>query len=298
MSELRILSLDGGGIRGLVSLGILRRLQAEKPELLDQVQLISGTSTGGIIALGLAAGLSVDYLIDMYVRNGKKIFSRRWPHFFGLFGAKYTHRYLKQLLIETFDDMTLGDLSKKVVIPTFDLDNESGVIRRWEPKFFHNFSDDDLSTPLWQICLFTSAAPTYFKSYGGYVDGGMIANNSSMSAVVQALDARHNGNHALDDIRLLSLGTGETSQYVSGQDVDFGMTNVKTLMKIVLDGTEDVPDYQCQVLLANHYRRLDPFNYRGYEMDDWKHSEYFLELGDSTDLKDVPEWLGNIWLKR
>lgn len=300
MSSFRIISFDGGGIRGLVSLGIVRRLQQNHPRLLQEADMFSGTSTGGIIALGLASGLNVDYLINMYLDNGEKIFTKRWSHMFGLFGAKYTHRYLKQLLIETFGDRTLGDLKKRVVIPTFDLDNERDGLRRWKPKFFHNFEspDADLSVPVWKVCMYTSAAPTYFKSYDGYVDGGMIANNSSMSAVVQALDARHNGTHTLDDVRLLSIGTGETSQFVKGAEVDFGMTDVGTLMKIVLDGTEDVPDHQCKVLLADHYRRLDPYNYEGYEMDDWRHSEYFVELGDSTDLMDVPEWLKAVWSEK
>jgi len=297
MSQFKMISFDGGGIRGLVSLGILRRLQEGHPGLLEETDMFSGTSTGGIIALGLASGLNVDYLINMYLDSGENIFARRWSHALGLFGAKYTHRYLKQLLVTIFGNLKLGDLHKKVLIPTFDLDNEKAGIRRWKPKFFHNFDapDADLAVPVWQVCMYTSAAPTYFKSYDGYIDGGMIANNSSISAVVQALDARHNGAHTLDDIRLLSVGTGETSQYVKGSEVDFGATSVATLMKIVLEGTKDVPDHQCHVLLADHYRRLNPFNYKGYEMDDWRHADYFVKLGNSTDLLDVPEWLKTIW---
>ena len=297
MGRFRIMSFDGGGIRGLVSLGILRRLMQDNPFLLDDVHMFSGTSTGGIIALGLAAGLTPDYLIEMYVKNGEKIFTRRWAHALGLFGARFTHRYLKQILIETFDDLTLGDLSKRVLVPTFDLDNESDGIRRWKPKFFNNFdlTEADSRLPLWQLCLFTSAAPTYFMSYAGYIDGGMVANNSSISAVVQALDRRYNGTHQFDDIRLLSLGTGNTSQYVKGQEVDFGAKDVAKLMAIVLDGTEDVPDYQCRVLLANHYRRLNPFNYRGVGLADWKEADYLLRLGESCDLMDVPEWIEKVW---
>lgn len=298
MSTFRIISFDGGGIRGLVSLGILRRLQQDHQLLLEEADMFSGTSTGGIIALGLASGLNVDYLINMYLENGGKIFSRRWSHALGLFGAKYTHRRLKQILVQTFAKMKLGDLKKKVLVPTFDLDNENDMgIRRWKPKFFHNFDcpDADLEVPVWQVAMYTSAAPTYFKSYDGYVDGGVVANNSSMSAVVQALDRRHNGTHMLGDLRLLSLGTGETSQYVEGNEVDFGMTSVATLMDMVLDGTEDVPHHQCKVLLAGNYRRLDPCNYKGYAMDDWKKSDYFVKLGDSTDLGDVPEWLKTTW---
>src|SRR5213079_261368 len=74
----RILSFDGGGIRGLVTLAILKRLEAQIPNLIKRADLLAGTSTGGIIALGLAAGKSVDELISLYQDNGGKIFDDSW----------------------------------------------------------------------------------------------------------------------------------------------------------------------------------------------------------------------------
>lgn len=296
MGKFRIVSFDGGGIRGLVSLAILRRLMESNPYLLDGVDMFSGTSTGGIIALGLAAGLRPDFLIDLYMRKGGDIFTRRWSHFLGLVGARYKHRPLEKILEGVFGDMRLSDIKKKVLIPTFDLDNECEGVRRWAPKFFHNFGDDvDRKEFIKDVALATSAAPTYFKSWNGYVDGGLIANNSSLSAVIQALDKRYDKDRSIDDIRVLSLGTGETSNYVKGEDVDLGMLNVGTLMEMVLDGTEEVPHHQCRIMLGNNYRRLNPYNYKCVGLDDWKQSEYLVNLGDSCDLGDTPEWLKETW---
>jgi uncharacterized protein len=201
MAKFRILSLDGGGIRGILTAVLLDRLQKEYPALLnvrpDAITLIAGTSTGGILALGLADGLTPAQIRDLYVVNGRSIFDATWTRDIrdlgGLAGSKYDNSNLKQVLQQTFGGKKLDDLKTRVLIASFHLDDEDPTARSWKPKFFHNFPgpDSDGAAMVVDVAMETSAAPTYFPSYNGYVDGGVVANNPSMAALAQALDSRN-----------------------------------------------------------------------------------------------------------
>src|SRR5262245_29493544 len=118
----RILSFDGGGIRGLLTLAMLKKIQTAVPTLVSQADLFAGTSTGGIIALGLAAGKTVDELIRLYLDNGKKIFDDSWlddlVDLGKIAGADYDQDNLKKILQKIFGPITLEDLPKKVLIPS------------------------------------------------------------------------------------------------------------------------------------------------------------------------------------
>ncbi|RMF65346.1 MAG: hypothetical protein D6746_00605, partial [Bacteroidetes bacterium] len=177
MAIYRILSLDGGGIRGLLSAVVLEQLDAACPGWRDRIDLIAGTSTGGILALGLAFGLTPTDLRVLYYDKGGDIFHDTLLddlHDLGrAIGAEYDNRYLRRELERIFGDTPLGKLRKKVLIPAFDLDNEDPdpEKRTWKPKFFHNFGgrDSDADVRVVDVALYTSAAPTYFPSVDGYI---------------------------------------------------------------------------------------------------------------------------------
>jgi len=183
----RILSFDGGGIRGLVTLALLKRLETQIPNLIKGADLLAGTSTGGIIALGLAAGKSVDDMIALYQNNGKDIFDESWFNNIrdlgGLAGADYSQKNLEKLLDGIFADKQLKDLSKRVLIPSFNLDDgdPDATKRTWGPKFFHNFpgEDTDGAESVVDVALDTSAAPTYFPTHGSFIDGGVVPRTPS-----------------------------------------------------------------------------------------------------------------------
>ena len=170
MASYKILSLDGGGIRGLLTAIILERLNLTNPGWLDNVDLLAGTSTGGFIALGLAHGLKPTQLRDLYEKKGEKIFDDSWlddlKDIGGLTGADYDNKNLMRELKRTFGNTRLKNLKKRVLIPAFDLDNEDkdAKKRSWAPKFFHNFPgpDSDGMALVRNVALYTSAAPTYF----------------------------------------------------------------------------------------------------------------------------------------
>src|SRR4051812_48639128 len=123
----RILSLDGGGVRGAFTAVLLRRLEEKYPNFLSNVDLFAGTSTGGIIALGLAAGLSPGDLVYLYKTYAQEIFSDSlWDNIKdlgGAIGAKYGNGRLRSVLTRYFGPRPLKSLKAKVLIPTFDLDN-------------------------------------------------------------------------------------------------------------------------------------------------------------------------------
>ena len=295
MSKFRILSFDGGGIKGVCSATLLQRIHDECPQFLDKVDLFAGTSTGGLIALCLANGMPIDSIKDIYVADGTAIFKRNWRHFCGLTGSKYTNRGLKKVVCKAFGDLHLGDLSRKVLVSSFDLKSDKPP-RDWKPKFFHNFGDDrDDPYLVSDVALYTSAAPTYFRAVDGFIDGGVVANNPSMAAVCQALDDRYGEDLEVDDITLLSIGTGSTHENISDDSYDFGMFNVSKIVSIMLNGTESVPDYQCRVILKDSYFRIDPEDSKNTKMDDVEAIPHLIEIAENFPIQPVVSWLKANW---
>jgi uncharacterized protein len=299
MAGFRILSLDGGGIRGLITARILERLELEVPGFLAQVDLFAGTSTGGIIALGLAFGLTPTQLVDLYWSKGKMIFDDSWlddiKDLGGISGAEYNNRKLARVAEEFFGTTRLRDLKRRVLVPSFDLDDEQakGPVRRWKPKFFHNFPgpDSDGAESVVDVALRTSAAPTYFPSYQGYVDGGVVANNPSMAALAQAID-EDTGAQPLKSLRLLSLGTGVSEQFIKGQSLDWGYAQwVKPLVELMIDGVMGVAHFQCTRLLGGRYHRLDPLLPTRIPLDDTEKLAEMLGVADACDLSKTVAFL-------
>ncbi|MFZ2061337.1 MAG: patatin-like phospholipase family protein [Candidatus Binatus sp.] len=308
MPNFRILSCDGGGIRGVLSAVLLNRLLGAYPGLLQDrpgtITMFAGTSTGGILALGLAAGMTPAQIRDLYVVNGKLIFDSSWTHnvveLGGISGSKYDNVNLKQILQETFGAQKLKDLRSRVLIASFNLDNQAAdpSSRTWNPKFFHNFTGPDSDGELLavDVAMSTSAAPTYFPSYGVYVDGGVIANNPSMAAIAQALDGRNQADEraTLDGIKLLSVGTGASLQYIAGVDHDWGDAQwIKPILNVMMDGSVGVADFECKQLLAERYCRVEPIFPAGksFPLDDVSKIVDLMDLANSFDLTGTIAWL-------
>lgn len=307
----KILSLDGGGLRGLITARMLQRLNAE-PAIagwLDKVDLIAGTSTGGILALGLAAGKTPQQIADLYKIKGPDIFDDSLLDdvldLGRTIGAEYSSKTLKKELRSIFGNTTLAQLGKKVVIPTFDLDNEATGRneRTWKPKIFHNFSgaDTDGEFLAADIALYTSSAPTYFPSADGYIDGGVFANNPSVVALVQAISRRNKPAERarIDDVVLLSVGTGKTLNYIKGKSLDWGYAQwVKPLMNILMDGVAGIADYQSSQLLGDSYKRLQIIfdETESIPLDAVDKLDRMDQIGSSVVLTDTIEWIQTQWV--
>jgi len=315
MARYRILSLDGGGIRGLLSVVILQELEKKVPGWLDKVDLLAGTSTGGIVALGLARGLTLGDLRQLYYEKGPLIFEDSlWDDvrdLFGFIGAEYGTENLRHELRRVLQDITLGELKRKVLISAFDMhDPELGT---WKPKFFHNFDgpDSDGDALAYEVALYTSAAPTYFPWAGRYIDGGVVANNPSMAALSQTRDERNAPSNFRDgrrpiveEIRLLSVGSGLVPRHVDGEDRDWGYLqwvkwgDQKPLIDITLQGVAGVADYQCrQILGEDRYRRISPALARPIDLDDWQARDELIRIAEEVNLGDATAWLETAWMK-
>jgi len=291
-----ILSLDGGGVRGVLTAALLARLEQTHPGFLANVDLFAGTSTGGILALGLAAGHMPEECCQLYEASGAKVFDDSiWDNIRDLgqlLGAQYSNKNLKQGLIEQFGEMTLGDLPKHVLISSFDLDNE-GSPRTWKPKFFHNYPgpSSDASEKVVDVAIRTGSAPAYFPIYQGYIDGSIAANNPSMCAAAKAVNPT-SGRQKLEDIVLLSVGTGLLPNFIPEKDADWGLAQwAPHLLGVVMDGNNGVPDYQCQQLLGACYHRLDPILLRPIKLDNLKEVPALKAIAQDADLTETIAWL-------
>jgi predicted acylesterase/phospholipase RssA len=309
MSKYRILSLDGGGLRGLISVILLQRLNAE-PGLqgwIDSVNLVAGTSTGGLLALAIAKGLDLQTLRDLYQNKGGKIFDDTWfddiVDLGSVIGAQYSNRNLTRELTHIIGDTTLGELPGRVLITSFDLDNEDPdpLKRTWKPKLFHNIPgiDNDAEMLAYKVALYTSAAPTFFPAVDGYVDGGVFANNPSMCALAQTQDSRNPKCPLLSDVVLFSVGTGTPLTYIKGKNLDWGLAQwAKPLISVMMDGVNGIADYQCKQLLGAHYNRLAPKFPPGVviPLDAVERVPEMIDFAQSIPLDDTVAWMKAQWI--
>ncbi len=209
----KILSLDGGGIRGAFSSAVLASIEAQfDVRMLDHFDLITGTSTGGIIALALAAGLPASEIREFYRTQGPKIFAPlRGPRrllrlLSSVVRPKHSQAPLRESLQDVFGDRTMGSLRTRVVIPTFSAN--SGQIRLFKTPHHPRLTRDHMRS-LVEVALATSAAPYFLPGLTTaegerFIDGGVWANNPIAVGVIEAIG--YLGIQA-QSIRVLSVGT-------------------------------------------------------------------------------------------
>lgn len=230
MSKFKILSIDGGGIKGVFPALFLANIEDElakrtdgKTKIYQHFDLITGTSTGGIIALALALGIPAREIYDLYIINAKKIFgSKKWFFFGQIINSAHEREFLENLVRDKFKEVNGGidprlkDCKTDVCIPIYDLirGNPSVLKTQYHPRFIRDFH-----IPAYQVAMATSAAPTYFnpytssyheiqgsvKDFSNKVDGGMMANNPTLVAFIEAIKAFK---VEMKDLEILSIGTG------------------------------------------------------------------------------------------
>jgi patatin-like phospholipase/acyl hydrolase len=210
--------MDGGGIRGVFPAAFLAELESRflgGSSIANHFDMIAGTSTGGIIALALAHGMTAREALNIYLDRGERIFppavgfskmSRmlRW-----VFKPKHDQAALKEELLRIFGDKVLDDAETRLVVPSFEG-------RHGEPFLYktphHPDYQKDRHKKFAHVALHTTAAPTYYPGVedDGYImiDGGIWANNPVMNALVDALACF---DVAREDVRILSLGTGDST---------------------------------------------------------------------------------------
>jgi patatin-like phospholipase/acyl hydrolase len=272
----RILSLDGGGIKGAFTASVLTALEEEIGDQIgDYFDLIAGTSTGGILALGLGFRIPAQRIQDFYRDMGPDIFPKTGrlgiPGIMRqLFGPKHSHARLRAALEKVLANRKFGEAKSRLVIPTYDAIGGRIFILKTahHPRFKY-----DIDALAVDVALATSAAPTYFEAApfpvhvgSSFVDGGVWANNPALVAIVEAacfLDV------PLDQIDVLSIGTTSAPfNIANNRHAGIIKWNVG-MINLMFEGQAESALKQAKLLLKDRVFRIDVVTKPGeFSLDD------------------------------
>ena len=255
----KILSLDGGGTRGVWSLEIIQAIEAElEAPITNFVDCFTGASMGGILSLGYAAGYSSDYLMTMILDNKQEIFTPKaaWWNLWGRWTEeKYLTQPIEAVAKRMFGTLTFSDLKKTAIIPASN-------ITKMRPQFFSSYQYENLEEPLWLAARATSAAPTYFEpvNYKGdaLVDGALVTNNPALLSSLYLNNIYKE--RFLSDLSVVSVGTGTYDpglSYVASRNMG-ALKWATPISTVLMDMNSIVDDYQMDFLLpSKSYVRLN-----------------------------------------
>jgi len=289
MQQVTILAIDGGGIRGILPATVLAEIEERTGKPVHRLfDVIAGTSTGGLIALGLTrprehgsseAKFKASELIKLYTEHGPRIFERSlWQQLanpWGLLGPKHDGRELERVLEQYFGEYRLHDALTNVLVTAYDTAGAGAPA----PAFFKSWraheEDPNFRAPArnrWdfrmrEVARATSAAPTYFPPYKlddlmprarsmSLLDGGVFAANPGMCALADA-------HRLFEDAEpyVVSLGTGDTQKRISwGESKGWGVARwAQPVLDVIFDGVSDTVEYELKHFLGpahagRHYR--------------------------------------------
>jgi hypothetical protein len=302
----RILSIDGGGVRGFLAAGILaniedylNRAMNENLPLGARFDFIAGTSVGGLLALGLAAGNKASDLRELLRELIPAVFgaqNRRWKLAW-LKSPRYHAQPLAQELMKLFGERTMADLTTDACITSVSLIDAKPKLHKTD-YFTRNASR--LDERLADVAMATSAAPTYFPAHSSkhnanLVDGGLVANNPAMVALVDALQFERSSKRGIGKPSLeiggpggpvlLSVGTGQLGPlpYDCGKLSDGGLVDwALPIYEVILLSQSQLVHHQVKFLVAQgRYLRVDPILNVAVELDD---AEHFADLRNKVDV--------------
>jgi patatin-like phospholipase/acyl hydrolase len=295
----RILTIDGGGIRGIIPALILQRIEERtNQKISDMFHMIAGTSTGGILACALTAPVAngmprtAAEIVDLYRIQGKEIFESSFWHGFGSIGGlldeKYESKNIEEILEYYMENAGLSNIKQDLLVTSYNIHTRKPYFfKSWKArgeKLREGETAQDRDFLLKYVSRATSAAPTYFepayvKNQKGdnfpLVDGGVYANNPAMCALSSARILYQNKTRFL----IVSLGTGETQRKIPYKSAkDWGLIEwARPLLYILFDGVSDVVDYHLQqeFSLRDYFRfqidlsnDIDDANAPNDDMDD------------------------------
>ncbi len=234
----KILSIDGGGIRGIYPAYILQCIEERLGiNLLDTFDLIAGTSTGSIIAAGVATGLPASKIVEMYKKHGAKIFQKKRPCLPNTLSqifldSIYDSKNLDNALTDVFKDTRMSDIKKPLILPCTDISN--GGVHVIKSIYSEEFTRDN-KVLLKDAVLASCSAPTYFNPHklgeNLLSDGSLWANNPALAAVI---DAKRRLKVKFEDIQVLSIGTGSSKiEYGTNPFRKWGFMNGWKLGKFI-----------------------------------------------------------------
>ena len=315
MKKVRILSLDGGGIRGIVPAIVIQYVEEKLIEvtkntnarIADYFDLIVGTSTGGILScfyLTPNPGSGDDLpsskytaakALEFYSEKGYSIFneSKRssWVGLRQLFNStRYSPKTLEKIFKEEFDNLKMSELLKPCLVTTYDLKSKTAVFFSKENP---NLKDKDFLVR--DVVRSTSAAPTYFppakiKNMAGKkmvnIDGGVFANNPAMCAYTESRKSKFDKKEypSAGEMLILSIGTGGGKFQIPNEEKsgDWGVINwAKSIPEIMMDGSIDTVHTQ----MDNLFKAMDgkfKLNYKRINVPEDKRKTYSSDMADAS----------------
>jgi patatin-like phospholipase/acyl hydrolase len=290
-----ILSIDGGGIRGIIPAKVLseleQKLQEAEPgkQLFEHFDLICGTSTGSILAIAIALGIPAADLVKFYKENAQIIFPKWYLKILprkarAIVTSIYSNRKLRQKLKEIYAvanngvDPLLNDLKTNVCIPVFN--GNDGQINVLKTKH-HDEYIRDYKLPAYEVALSSASAPVYFPPHSfsfsnnhgsgtnvNMIDGGIFANNPSLIAVLEATDKM---GYDFGDINLLSIGTGRGKHIIKStwkpKDMFYWLFPKPRLLDIILDSQAQITEQYLNFLKRIASKNAHSFDYLRIQYD-------------------------------
>jgi len=254
----QILSLDGGGLRGIFAASVLAQLESDfDTKILDHFDLVSGTSTGGLIALGLAAGRSPQDIVDFYVERGGTIFPTSRLARMRRIRRPHSAEPLRAALEDILGDLTLGESPVRLAVPSFD--QTSNDVYLFRTPHLASLRRDHRDRMV-DVGMATAAAPTFLPAHrlGGLrlIDGGVWASNPTMIAVVEAIASC---GVSPDQVHVLNVGTTTEIVHRSRRlDDGSALWWLRDIVDVVLRGQALSATNHARLLLpAGHVHRID-----------------------------------------
>lgn len=299
----RILCMDGGGIMGTLPASFLASLEEDLDRPIGEYfDLIAGTSTGGILAIGLAMGVPARDLLDLYVRRGPHIFGQSggvlanlaggaWRHVRHVFAPKHDADLLRAELAPVLGDKRIGEAKTRLVIPAWDADHRGVYIFK---TAHHPRLKTDYRRLAVDAAMATAAAPSYYKRHRtaedvGLLDGGVWANNPIALAVVEAITLL---GWPASSLRVLSLGC-VNEVYMIGEAPGWGGL-ARGVTGLFMDGQSHGALGMAKLLTGHEYEREAifrccpdvPKNF--FKLDDTRKITQLKGMGASSARKERP----------
>lgn len=261
---MRIVSYDGGGIKGYLPAIVTAAMESSTGKPMGiMADMLAGTSTGAILALGLAAGIPAGEMANFYRAKGPAIFRRSWGKrlrsCFGVADEQYSNDALHAGLRDIFGDKKLSGLATPCMAVAYEIETRQVLFfTSWDAQ-----RDPHRDFTLVDVAMASAAAPTYFEPWAAMsvagdrlacIDGGVAANDPAQCALVEVLKY----GYGLEGISLVSLGTGQEDRaYLLKHARNWGLAAwARPLLDILFAAASDVTDHHCRHMLPGRYVRL------------------------------------------
>jgi len=252
---MKILVICGGGVFGIIPAYFLSQVHVGR---MFQWDAFGGTSVGSELILAYAYGRTPEFVYNLFTESFDNIFSKPWYRSLYPWGPKYPDKALNASLKELIPEyIRFMDIKKPVIVPSYNF-------KLGKPKIFDNIIEDkDFYMKAWEVARSSSAAPTYFTPYNGYIDGGIVANNAT---VVTAWAIHNKLGVPYNEMEILTIGTGQQEhEELNMKSVD-SWTSLKWLspmLEMLTLGNEQMWNFGADQLGLKKYVHFNPIKLDG-----------------------------------